>query len=98
MSIALAIVASLLAIIGLLSLSKATSGVGLIAFACFVAILSRLAQAQAQHARAFPPEPAPEWKPSPPARPFTILEKIVAFGLIALVIGAMAFKMYWDSI
>ncbi|WP_158606133.1 hypothetical protein [Simplicispira hankyongi] len=56
MSIFLVILGILVVIGGILSLSQATLGVGLIAIGCFLAILARLAQAEAQHRRALPPK------------------------------------------
>jgi predicted branched-subunit amino acid permease len=47
----LVIVAILAAIIGALSLSQATSGVGIICIACFLGILARLAQASEHNAK-----------------------------------------------
>lgn len=51
MSAVLVIIAILAVGYGLLSLSQATLGVGMIAIGCFVAILARLVQA-AEHHRA----------------------------------------------
>ncbi|MGS0516354.1 hypothetical protein ACQR5T_20955 [Xanthomonas oryzae pv. oryzicola] len=45
MSVALVVIAILAVAIGVLSLSQATMGVGVIAIGCFIAILARLAQA-----------------------------------------------------
>lgn len=47
MTIFLLILAFVAAAIGLLSLSQATAGVGIIAFACLLAIAARIAQASA---------------------------------------------------
>lgn len=55
MSVFLVIVAILVVGFGLLSLSEATMGVGIIATGCFIAILARLSQA-AEYQRA-PVEP-----------------------------------------
>lgn len=41
--------ALVVALLGLLSLSEATRGVGLIAFAVFLSVLGRIAQADAHH-------------------------------------------------
>ena len=49
MGIVFGIIAVLLAGIGLLSLSQATMGVGLIALGCLIGILGRLGQAYYQH-------------------------------------------------
>jgi predicted branched-subunit amino acid permease len=46
----LVIIAILAAIIGAVSLSPATSGVGIICIACFLGILARLTQASDHHA------------------------------------------------
>ncbi|WP_158070188.1 hypothetical protein [Xanthomonas campestris] len=51
MSTALVVIAILAVAIGVLSLSQATMGVGVIAIGCFIGILARLAQA-AEHNRA----------------------------------------------
>lgn len=103
MAIFLALVASLVAVIGLLLLSNATSGVGMIAFACFLGILARLAQAQAHQQRASPPEPAPAWKStepdlSKPSTPMTSTEKAVFFVGLVIALCVVGFKLYWDSI
>ncbi|WP_155292130.1 hypothetical protein [Xanthomonas vasicola] len=45
MSVALVVIAVFAVAIGVLSLSQATMGVGVIAIGCFIAILARLAQA-----------------------------------------------------
>lgn len=45
--------------LGLLFLSQATAGVGLIAFACLAAICARIAQASEQHSANHPPQPVP---------------------------------------
>jgi len=50
MVILLVIVAALAALAALFNLNQATLGVGLLAYACFFAILARLAQAGVQHA------------------------------------------------
>ena len=50
MTVLLVIVALLVAGIGLFMLTQATVGVGLIAGACLLAILARIAQASSQHA------------------------------------------------
>jgi hypothetical protein len=47
----LVVVAALAGLGGLLTLSNATLGVGLIGFGCLMAILARLAQAQAYYDR-----------------------------------------------
>lgn len=44
----LVIVSIIVALLGALSLSKATAGVGMICIACFLAILARIAQAKGQ--------------------------------------------------
>ena len=49
MSAILMILGILAVVIGALSLSQATMGVGVIAIGCFLAILARLAQAEAHH-------------------------------------------------
>lgn len=49
MSIVLVVVALLAGVIGLLFMSQATTGVGLICFACLLAILARMAQAHEHH-------------------------------------------------
>ncbi|WP_208588000.1 hypothetical protein [Xanthomonas fragariae] len=46
---ALVIISILAVAIGVLSLSQATMGVGVIAIGCFIAILARLAQASEHH-------------------------------------------------
>lgn len=51
MSTALVVIAILAVTIGVLSLSQATMGVGIIAIGCFIGILARLAQAS-EHNRA----------------------------------------------
>lgn len=51
MSTALVVIALLTVAIGVLSLSQATMGVGVIAIGCFIGILARLAQAS-EHNRA----------------------------------------------
>ena len=61
----LTFVAVLFGLGGILSLSQATSGVGLIAFACFLGILARHFQADA-HERRRLPKPAPVPKPNNP--------------------------------
>jgi hypothetical protein len=66
----LVILAVLAALFGLFSLSEATTGVGIIAFACFLGILARLAQASA-HAR--PARETATVAPSP--RPLTPEER-----------------------
>lgn len=45
MSTALVVIAILAVAIGVLSLSQATMGVGIIAIGCFIGILARIAQA-----------------------------------------------------
>lgn len=55
MTILLVVGAVLLGLAGLLELSQATLGVGLIALACLLAILARIEQATRQHYRAHPP-------------------------------------------
>jgi hypothetical protein len=47
--VALIILAVLAALVGLVSLSQATLGVGLICGGCLLGVLARIAQAQAQH-------------------------------------------------
>jgi hypothetical protein len=49
MGILLVVVAILVAIAAFLNLSQATLGVGLMAFACFLAIFARMVQADNQH-------------------------------------------------
>ena len=49
MTVFLVVISLLVVVIGALSLSKATMGVGMIAIGCFIAILARLAQAADQH-------------------------------------------------
>jgi hypothetical protein len=49
MSAILMILGILAVAFGALSLSEATMGVGIIAIGCFLAILARLAQAEAHH-------------------------------------------------
>ena len=49
MVVALVVISILLALYGLFTLTQATMGAGLVAAACFFAILARIAQAQAQH-------------------------------------------------
>ena len=56
MSIFLVILGILVVLGGILSLTQATMGVGLIAIGCFLAILARLAQAEAQHRQVLPPK------------------------------------------
>ena len=56
MSIFLVILGLLVVLGGILSLTQATLGVGLIAIGCFLAILARLAQAEAQHRKILPPK------------------------------------------
>ena len=51
MSTALVVIAILAVAIGVLSLSQATMGVGVIAIGCFIGILARIAQAS-EHNRA----------------------------------------------
>lgn len=46
---ALVVLALLGGIMGFMFLSQATTGVGIIAFACLIAILARVAQAAEQH-------------------------------------------------
>ena len=61
MVVLLVVLACIVAVAGFLSLSEATSGVGILATACLLAILARIAQASSQHAalmRAIlPPQP-----------------------------------------
>jgi hypothetical protein len=47
--ILLAVIGMGLAVIGFMALSQATMGVGMIACACFLGILARLAQAEFHH-------------------------------------------------
>lgn len=47
--IALIVLACLCAAIGMATLSQATAGVGLLAFACLFAIFARMAQSERQH-------------------------------------------------
>jgi len=56
MSIFLVILGLLVVLGGILSLNQVTLGVGLIAIGCFLAILARLAQAEAQHRKILPPK------------------------------------------
>lgn len=49
MTVLLVIIAILAVVFGVLSLSQATMGVGIIAIGCFIAILARLAQAAEHH-------------------------------------------------
>jgi hypothetical protein len=56
MSIFLVILGLLVVLGGILSLTQATLGVGLIAIGCFLAILARLAQAEVQHRKTLPPK------------------------------------------
>ena len=49
MSAILMILGILAVVVGALSLSQATMGVGIIAIGCFLAILARLAQAEVHH-------------------------------------------------
>jgi len=56
MSIFLVILGLLVVLGGILSLTQATLGVGLIAIGCLLAILARLAQAEAQHRKTLPPK------------------------------------------
>ncbi|MGD1146939.1 MAG: hypothetical protein ABR961_03180 [Thermoanaerobaculaceae bacterium] len=49
-TVVLILVALLAVLGGLMSLSQATIGVGIVALACFLAILARIAQAKEQHA------------------------------------------------
>lgn len=51
-TIILVVVAVLFGIAGLFFLSEATTGVGLLAFGCLLAIMARIAQAGAQHQEA----------------------------------------------
>jgi hypothetical protein len=46
---ALLVIALLGGIVGFMFLSQATTGVGIIAFSCLIAILARVAQAADQH-------------------------------------------------
>lgn len=74
MTIILVVICLLSALVGLLSLSNATLGVGLIAAACLVGILARIAQASEHHAAlmavanpgsvtpSFPMRPTPTWQ------------------------------------
>jgi hypothetical protein len=48
-TIALVVLSLLLAVLGLVLMSQATAGVGIIAFGCLVAILARIAQAGRHH-------------------------------------------------
>lgn len=50
MTIVLVVVALLAGVIGVLSLSEATMGVGIICFGCLIGIVARIAQASVQHA------------------------------------------------
>jgi hypothetical protein len=56
MSIFLVVLGLLVVLGGILSLTQATLGVGLIAIGCFLAILARLAQAEVQHRKTLPPK------------------------------------------
>jgi hypothetical protein len=49
LALVLVLISGLVLLAGLASLSPATSGVGKIAVACFLAILARIAQANAYH-------------------------------------------------
>ena len=66
-------IALLVAAVGVLFLSEATSGVGMIAFACLLGIIARIAQASDHRAKATAkPKPLPtdqaEAKPHDPTR------------------------------
>lgn len=50
LTIFITLIALPVALLGLVFLTQATTGVGLLAFACFLAILARIDQARAQHA------------------------------------------------
>ena len=56
MSAVLMILGILVVLIGAVSLSQATMGVGLVAIGCFLGILARLAQAEAHHWRSLQPK------------------------------------------
>jgi hypothetical protein len=95
-AIALVVLGSLMAGAGLLQLSSATSGVGLIGFACFLAIVARLAQASVHQRNAFragataapPPAPSPvaSIAKSGLVTPKNVLLLLV--GLAVIVVGA----------
>src|SRR5262245_30310372 len=99
MAIFLAVVGSVAAVLGLLLASQATQGVALIAFGCFLGILSRLAQAHAHHVRAFPAPAVEEWKPGPvESKPWSATDKLLMAAVVVAVLVAIAFKIYWNSI
>lgn len=72
-----AVIATLFALFGLIDLSQATRGVGLIAFACFVAIGARLMQASS-HQRTIEAflTPKPQRPPPPENPPYVRPENI----------------------
>lgn len=74
------VVATLFAFAGVLQLSQATTGVGLIAFACFIAIGARLMQASGHHERAVEAlalvTPKPQRPPPPEDPPYVRPENI----------------------
>ncbi len=65
MSALLFVIAILSVGYGLISLSQATLGVGMIAIGCFVAILARLVQAQNTIVLYLGPRPNNSFKPTP---------------------------------
>jgi hypothetical protein len=81
------------AAIGLLFLSNATSGVGILSLACLLAICARIAQASAHHrelwtaierlqavpAAATPPPATPTPPAKPPVPPMTNLEDVAKY-------------------
>ena len=107
MSTVLIVVSILAGLVGLLALSNATMGVGIMAGACLLAILARIAQAHEHHrelhpAKPFVPVPGPgssppddEWTPPQPT-PTTPLQKGALIGLMVLVVVAIVLKLIWD--
>jgi hypothetical protein len=106
MSVVLVVVSVIAALIGVVSLSNATMGVGFVAGACLLAILARIAQAGEHHRELLsrtasqPEVPAPAAPISNALPPFAWSKgQKIGFAILAVVaLAGIIFRAIWVSV